>query len=198
MKNILLFLALLTFLTAGAFAQESRQDVSISGTGVFPPYVTGNAVIQTPSKTIGGLASYRFMLTPHSALEGNFSYWQNSQHFVSPANDFRVHARNYEASAAYVYSFNFRNLNPFIEGGPAAIISVPNLDRGTQMLGAQKDISIGGLFGGGIAYEISPSFDIRAEYRGIVGKAPNYKFSNFSTGRYGITQMPAIGIAYHF
>jgi opacity protein-like surface antigen len=198
MKNTLLFVALLSILSVGAFAQESRQDVSVSGLGVFPPTSNGNGVMQTPTKTLGGLASYRYMLTPRSGLEGNFGYWQNTQHFVSPANDIRVHARNLEFSAAYVYNFNYRKLNPFLEVGPAAIMYRPILDSGTQTFDTKSSTNVGVLFGGGIAYEISPSFDIRAEYRGIVNKVPNFNLSNFSTGKYGLTQFPAIGVAYHF
>ena len=57
-------------LTAVAgYAQESRQDVSISATGAFAPDVYGNAVKKSTTTTIGLLASYRYMLTPRSALE---------------------------------------------------------------------------------------------------------------------------------
>jgi opacity protein-like surface antigen len=198
MKNTLLFLALLTGLSCGAFAQESRQDVSLSAMGIFPPTAIGNGVHETPSYTLGGLASYRYMLTPRSAIEGNFGYWQNTEHFVSPSNDIRVNARNFEISGAYVFNFNYRKLNPFVEAGPAAIMSRPLLNSGTQTFDTKATTNVGALFGGGIAYEISPSFDIRAQYRGIVSKAPSYNLSNFSTGKYGITELPTIGIAYHF
>jgi opacity protein-like surface antigen len=103
-----------------------------------------------------------------------------------------------EFSGAYVFNFNYRKLNPFVEAGPAAIMSRPILNSGTQTFDTKSSTSVGVLFGGGIAYEISPSFDIRVQYRGIVGKAPSYNLSNFSTGRYGVTQLPTIGVAYHF
>ena len=204
MKKNLLFLALLTGLSACAFAQESRQDVSVSAMGLFPPSAIGNGVHETPTYTLGGLASYRYMLTPRSAIEANFSYSQNSEHFVTPSNDIRVHARNLEFSAAYVFNFTFRKLNPFIEAGPGAIMSRPILDKGTQTFDTKSNTNPGLLFGGGIAYEISPSFDIRAQYRGFFSKVPNFGLSgggtaaNFSTGRYGVTNLPAIGVAYHF
>jgi opacity protein-like surface antigen len=55
-----------------------------------------------------------------------------------------------------------------------------------------------GLFGGGLAYELSPSFDIRAEYRGFVVKTPAFGETNIVTDRYEILSMPTIGVAYHF
>jgi len=49
-----------------------------------------------------------------------------------------------------------------------------------------------------LAYELSPSFDIRAEYRGYITKTPSFGEGNFSTNRYEVISMPTIGVAYHF
>ena len=47
MKKISLLFLLLPMLATASFAQESRQDVSVSGTVVIPPYVTGQGVFQS-------------------------------------------------------------------------------------------------------------------------------------------------------
>ncbi len=129
---------------------------------------------------------------------------QNSIHYNAPSishpND-RVHTRQQEGTAAYVYSRNYRNFNPFLEGGGGALFFTPILDQGTAgPIGEVKQqIRVGALFGGGVAYEISPSFDIRAEYRGMVIKAPTFGVSYLSpVNAYYLISMPAIGIAYHF
>jgi outer membrane immunogenic protein len=175
MKKTMLLGALMLVAAAG-YAQESRQDVSVSGMGVFAPQVNGNAVQLNTTSTAGVLASYRYMLTPHSALELNYSYAQNSYAFrTSFLPNGRVNARQQEITGAYVYNFrSLRNFNPFLEAG------------------------VGALFGGGVAYELSPSFDIRAEYRGFVVKAPDFGLANFKTNRYEVISLPAIGVAYHF
>jgi opacity protein-like surface antigen len=60
------------------------------------------------------------------------------------------------------------------------------------------------FYGAGIAREISPSFDIRVEYRGIVTKVPtfNYPASNgtdpLATNKWYNIYEPVIGVAYHF
>src|SRR5277367_518062 len=67
MKKILLSLALLSFSAAAGFAQESRQDASLSWAGLFTPHVVGNTVQQDGTVGVYGvLASYRYMLTPRS------------------------------------------------------------------------------------------------------------------------------------
>ena len=68
----------------------------------------------------------------------------------------------------------------------------------TNSFAFKSQTTIVGLYGAGIAYEISPSFDIRAEYRGIFSKVPNFGASQFTTNKYENINNPVIGVAYHF
>jgi opacity protein-like surface antigen len=199
MKKILLSLVLLPVLVATGFAQESRQDVSLSATGLIPRHVVGNAVQQDGTIGVYGvLGSYRYMLTPRSALELNYQYNQDIQHFIGSYFDWRVHTRFQEISGAYVYNFTYKNFNPFVEAGIGGYIFTPIKDNKTTNLDVKQNTNIGFLYGGGIAYELSPSWDIRAEYRGIVMKAPNFGLENLRTNRYYNLNNPVIGVAYHF
>ncbi len=218
MKKISLLFLLLPVLATASFAQESRQDVSVSGTVVIPPYQNGQAVFQSgcnapdiqaavPGGTgltgtcfgPGVLASYRYQVTPRSAFEGNYQWSQYFTNFsTSQLPSTNIHNRFQEISVAYVRNFTFRRWNPFVEAGVGAYLFSPLDDRGTQQLSVKRTTNIGFLYGGGIAYELSPSFDIRAEYRGIVVKTPNFGVSNFDTKHYYNISDPAIGIAYHF
>jgi outer membrane immunogenic protein len=200
-KSVLLFL-LLPFLAVTSFAQESRQDVSLSVTGIFPPFIVGNAVQQRGTNGLGGLFSYRYMVTPRSALEVNYQYAQNAQKYYTSFLSLRVHDRMQELSAAYVLNFNFKRYNPFVEAGPAIYFFQPLDDASTTTTDAHSETSLGGVYGGGLAYEISPSFDIRLEYRGLVMKTPNFGLTgtarDFTVGRYYNVYNPVVGIAYHF
>ncbi len=199
MKKTML-LGVLMLSAAAGYAQESRQDVSFSGTGIFGPTVHGAAnVKQSMTDALGLLLSYRYMLTPKSALEVNYSFAQDSQKYVTSFQPYaRIHSRQQEITAAYVYSLNFKRYSPFAEIGVGTLVFTPVLDSGTNLLNTKSTKGIAGLFGGGLAYELSPSFDIRAEYRGFVTKTPNFGETDFSTNRYEIISMPTIGVAYHF
>jgi opacity protein-like surface antigen len=199
MKKTML-LGVLMLSAAAGYAQESRQDVSFSGTGIFGPTVHGAAnVQQRMTGALGLLLSYRYMLTPKSALEVNYSFAQDSQKYATSFEPYaRIHARQQEITGAYVYSLNFKRFSPFAQVGVGTLIFTPVLDNGTNLLGTKSTKGIAGLFGGGVAYELSPSFDIRVEYRGFLTKAPNFGEANFSTNRYEIISAPAIGVAYHF
>jgi outer membrane immunogenic protein len=198
MKKSLLLLLLLPLTAAACFAQESRQDISVSGSALFPPYISGNGANLHATVGEGALVSYRYLLTPRSGLELNYQYAQEVQHITNPTNNVMVHNRFQEISGAYVYSFTFKNFNPFLEAGIGGFIYSPIDDQKTTFQNLSRNTNVGGLYGGGFAYEISPSFDIRVEYRGLIYKTPTFGQTNFSTGRYYNVFDPVIGVAYHF
>jgi outer membrane immunogenic protein len=201
MKKIAFIAFLLVVCVAAGRAQESRQDISLSGISIIEPFIASSTGVQVHSSAgYGGLLSYRFMLTPSSALEANYGIvYENKFHYViSNTNNYDVNSRTQEISFAYVRSFNYRKFNPFVEGGPGVMVFLPIRNSTTTSLDVKQQIGVGGLYGAGIAYEISPSFDIRAEYRGFVTKVPTFGYSQLDTKRWYNIYIPAVGVAYHF
>jgi opacity protein-like surface antigen len=200
MKKIALIAFLLAVCVAAGRAQESRQDISISGTGLIEPFIASQTDVQVHSNyALGALASYRFMLTPSSALEANYGItYQNKINFVVNPNKYQVMTRTQEMSAAYVRTFNFKKFNPFVEAGPSGLIFMPIRNSQTTSLDVKQQTGIAGMYGAGVAYEISPSFDIRAEFRGLVTKVPTFGDTQLNTNKYYNIFAPAIGVAYHF
>jgi len=201
MKKIALLVLLLTVGLVAGRAQESRQDVSIIGSVLVEPWVTSTTDVSAGAKrAIGGLASYRFMLTPRGALEANYGFEQNNILYKGPTflNGYKVNVRNQEITAAYVYNFTFRKFNPFVEGGGGALLWQSLRNEATTTLDVKNQTTIVGLYGAGVAYELSPSFDIRLEYRGILSKVPNFGDTLLNTNKYYNIYNPVIGVAYHF
>jgi len=200
MKKIALIAFLLAVSVAAGRAQESRQDISLSGTGLIEPFMASSTTVQVSSnRAFGALLSYRFMLTPTSAIEANYQMtYENNIHFYANPNNYNVLTRTQELSGAYVRSFVFKNFNPFVEAGPGAFIFLPIRNSGTTTLDVKQQTEVGGIYGAGIAYEISPSFDIRAEYRGWITKVPTFGVGQFATNRWYNISNPTIGVAYHF
>lgn len=200
MKKIAFLVALLAACATMGRAQESRQDISLSAFGLVEPFMASSTTVQVNSTpAYGGLLSYRFMLTPTSALEANYgmTYENKIGYFANP-NHYNILTRTQEISGAFVKSFVYKNWNPFAEAGPAAIIFLPIINSGTQNIDAKQQTEVGGLFGGGIAYELSPSYDLRVEYRGWLVKVPTFGISQLSTNRWYWISAPSIGVAYHF
>ena len=199
MMKMMVLGVLMTSAAAG-LAQESRQDASVSAIGVFSPTVNGTGgVRQSATTQVGFLGSYRYMLTPRSAAEANYSFTQYSTKFnTNFLPNFRIHTRQQEVSVAYVYSLNFHNFSPFAEVGVGAVLFSPIRDFASTSLDAKRTTAIGAEFGAGVAYEISPSFDVRVQYRGFALKAPDFGLTNLNTTRYEVISMPTVGVAYHF
>lgn len=192
---------MLAVCAAAGRAQESRQDISLSGSAWIEPFISSSTDVQVSAqRAFGALLSYRFMLTPSSALEANYGItYENKIHYlISNTNNYEVNTRSQEMSFAYVRSFTYRKFNPFVEGGPAILIFNPIRNSGTTSLDVKQQSRIGGLYGAGIAYEISPSFDIRTEYRGIVTKVPTFGYDTLDTKRWYNIYYPTVGVAYHF
>ena len=90
-------------------------------------------------------SSYRFMLTPSSALEANYGVtYQNTINFYVNPNHYQVLTRTQEVSAAYVRSFTFKKFNPFVEAGPGAFIFLPIRNSGTTSLDVKQQTAVGG------------------------------------------------------
>ena len=197
MKKLVFFLGLLPLLAATGFAQ-SRQDISMSFVGTLQPVITGNDVTQSSTIGIGDLIEYRFMLNPSNALEANYEYSQFTQKYATSFANARIHSRYQEVSFEYVHNFAFKKFNPFVAGGVGLFLYNPIDDTHTTTIAATKGSNVGELFGGGIAYELSPSWDLRVEYRGTIVKDYDFGMKIYSTNRYYVINQPAIGFAYHF
>ncbi len=111
---MMVFVGLLLLTNSGFRAGEPAgfqyQREAIAG-----PQVYGNTVTQTSTVSGGFLLSYRYMLTPRSALEVNYGWAHNSQIFSGasgtlPATGIRVHTRQQEFTGAYVYTRNYPQL----------------------------------------------------------------------------------------
>lgn len=198
MKKLFLLLCLLPMAATLGHAQESRQDVSASFVGTYQPVITGNAVTQTSDFGRGVLLGYRFMLTPSSAVEGNYQYSRMNMHYTSPFSSAQFHNSLQEGSVAYVRNFVYKKFNPFAEAGAALLLFDPIDDSGTSTNSGSRAKAPSFLFGGGIAYELSPSWDLRVEYRGFVLKSKEFGLTQYNTNRFYLMQQPAVGFAYHF
>ncbi|MGA8041236.1 MAG: outer membrane beta-barrel protein [Terracidiphilus sp.] len=201
MKKIAFFTILLALAAAAGRAQESRQDISVSATSIIEPFMASSTDVQVSANAgFGGMLSYRFMMTPNSALEANYGItYQNMIHYiVSNTNNYTVNTRTQEISFAYVRSFTYKKYNPFVEGGPGVLIFLPIRNQTTTSLDVKQQTDPGILYGAGIAYELSPSFDLRAEFRSFITKVPSMGYTQLDTKRWYNVFYPAIGVAYHF
>ena len=200
MKKIAFLVFLLAAFAAAGRAQESRQDISLSGTALIEPFIASSTTVQVHSTTAyGAVVSYRFMLTPSSALEASYGMtYQNTLATTSTPTITRSSPAPRRSRAPTSAPLSSRTGIPFVEAGPGGFIFLPIRNSGTTNLDVKQQTEVGGMYGAGFAYEVSPSFDIRAEYRGWVTKVPTFGDSQFTTNRWYNISVPTVGVAYHF
>lgn len=206
MKKLLVFFCLLPLLGKVGLAQDegARQDINLSFMGVIQPEVFSHSapvVQQTSTLGIGLYLGYRYLLTPNNALEANYSYSHFTQKFRNSAASARVYTGLQEATAAYVRTIPFRRWNPFVEVGGGMLFFTPNRGKSTTY-DTEQSYEPTFLFGGGFAYELSPSWDLRVQYRGQVINPTDFGLTNspnnFKIDRRYVMSQPAVGFAYHF
>lgn len=206
MKKLLVLFCLLPMLAGVGLAQDegARQDINLSFMGDIQPFLpskTTPVVKQNSTLGAGLYVGYRYLLTPNGAIEANYSYSHFTNKFVTSSASARIATGLQEATAAYVRTIPFKRFNPFIEVGGGMLFFTPIGSRSTSY-DTEQSYEPTVLFGGGIAYELSPSWDFRVQYRGQYFKSTNFGLSNspnnFTVGRRYIMSQPAIGFAYHF
>jgi hypothetical protein len=126
------------------------------------------------------------------------TYQAKINYVVSNTNFVQVNNRTTEATGAYVRSFVYKNFNPFAEAGGGAFIFLPVRDAETTSIDVKQQTILGAIYGVGIAYEISPSYDIRFEYRGMIMKVPTFNDTLLVTNKWYNIYTPTLGVAYHF
>lgn len=207
MKKLLFLLCLLPMMAIVAHAQDegARQDINVSLMGTIQPYVEGNTaapahppVRQQSTLGVGLYLGYRYLLTPNGAVEANYSYVRFTNKFTTSSYNARIPTSMQEASFAYVRTIPFKRFNPFLEGGGGLLFFSPLGGAATTSYDTQVTTVPTVLFGGGIAYELNPSWDLRVQYRGQVFNTTDFGLKQFSTGRRYIVSQPSIGLAYHF
>jgi opacity protein-like surface antigen len=184
-----------------AQAQTSRSEVSASFTGNFSKESDGQGVTQTPSQSGGLLLNYRFFLGSRSAVDLNYGFTRNDQNyaFFSPLGFAGIQSNVHEATAAYVFTpFRSSRLSPFVLAGGGAMVFSPTNTFNNSSIGAETQARGAFLYCAGADYTLFGGVALRAQYRGLFYKAPDFNLPGFSTGTWGHMAEPTIGLVFRF
>jgi opacity protein-like surface antigen len=170
-----------------------------------------NIVGTTPSA--GFLASFQQQIHPLMGYNINFGYTKLTQNYeanqglLNPTTGVitggfsrgSIPANVFEISSAYVVKRpqHGSRFQPFAELGGGVLIFSPT----DAPFEGHSSYRAALLFGGGVDYRINAKFALRAEYRGLLYKNPDFAAVNSLipvSKVFTVTSEPTISLRYHF
>jgi opacity protein-like surface antigen len=199
----------------------ARIDVSL---GVFPQLTGTRTVENVSTNTFGSiveettqgttpspgvLGTFHQQLTHWIGYETSFGYTRLAENYLSAvgyngmggdtggATAHSISSDVYELSLAVVAKgpVSSHRMQTFLDGGSGVLLFRPT--RQPLREGSQVRAMV--LFGAGIDYRLSDHFGIRAEYRGMFYKNPDFRNPNIvATKLFTVTNEPTISLVYRF
>ena len=204
--------------SVGTFAQVtgSRNPGSTTNDGTD---TVSQQVSQSATPSPGVLGSVRQSFGPWLGYTANVGYTRFTENYTSGTvvasvtPPFGVLSQTFargsigtnavELTGSYLVHARRGRYTPFVQLGGGMVVFVPTpttqpvsyVYRGT------------GLFGVGLSYRVNPRVELRAEYRGLFFKSPDFRYGQGGavpsapipvTQRYTVTQEPTLSITYRF
>jgi outer membrane immunogenic protein len=199
------FLAILLFISTSAFAQEEiRSQITVQATGWVPKDSTatdasGNSFQNHTTKSGGFLAGYTFAVNKWGSVEGNYGYSQNTQNFASLVGSAGVMENAHEWTGDFLFKIptHTARLRPFALAG-AGILMLHPTDEAMLATNASNQTKGVFVYGAGADFAMSHRFGVRAEYRGLLTKTPDFGLTDLATSATTHIAEPSVGIFYRF
>jgi outer membrane immunogenic protein len=197
-KRAAVVVGILALVSITAVAQENRSEISVQGTGFFTKDTAGNGVFQHADDTGGFLLGYRYNINRWLAAEANYGYDRNTQFYFggTPA---RVQSDIHQITGSAVVKLpTFLRLQPYALAGVGGLVFNPTGNFGGSFAGATTETRAAFVYGVGAQYALSRHFSLRAEYRGLVYKAPDFNIAGINTDSWTQIAQPSAGIVFRF
>jgi len=201
-KKALGFIAVIIAVAASAstaLAQvEHPSQISIQGTAL----VTKSSTDQIPSNDVtksgGFLIGYSYQFNRWLGAEGNYGYSRNTNNFITTVGLSSQEANFHEVTGALVghIPVSVRGIRPYILGGGGALVFDPT-DK-FVVTGAERQTRGAFVYGGGANFDITNNFGLRAEYRGLLYKVPDFSVSTLNLDKFTHLAQPSFGFYFRF
>jgi opacity protein-like surface antigen len=192
-------IAAVAMTSTSALAQvEQPSQISIQGTAL----ITKSSNDQIPSndatKSGGFLVGYSYQFNRWFGAEGNYGYSRNTQNFITLGGPSSLQADFHEVTGALVAHIpvHVRNVRPYVLGGGGALVFDPT--EKFIVAGADRQTRGAFVYGGGANFDVTKSFGVRAEYRGLVYKVPDFSIDSLNVDKFTHLAQPSVGFYFRF
>ncbi len=192
-------------------AQFAHVDVGVSAVGEITPSTTGNnylgqSVVNSPSTTVGALATIRYIKSPFVGAEFNYHYARYTENFtfnaLSAGGPSAVVLGVQTNATEYTFGYVAHTRSPYFGVQPfagvgAGVIAFRPTKYGGQ--GYRPQARAAYYYEVGAEQSIfNPHFGVRVQFRQVIHLAPDYETNYLTTHKRVISSEPTVGFYYHF
>jgi len=149
------------------------------------------------SKSGGFLVGYSYQFNSWFEAQGNYGYSRNTQNY-SAGVPTSLQADFHEVTGTLVAHLPFarKGFEPYALGGAGALIFDPT-DK-FVVAGSNRQSRGAVVYGGGANFRITRTVGVRAEYRGLIYKVPDFGVSALNLDKFTHLAQPSAGLYFRF
>src|SRR2546421_2682149 len=163
-KSIVSMVALLVFATSALAQVEQPSQITFQGTGLVTKDTTLDSNSQHSTKSGGLLLGYSYQFNSWAGVEGNYGYSRNTENYFGSFGQSSIQADIHEVTGSFVAHIpvNAAHVRPYLLAGAGAVVFDPT-DR-VSLIAAQRQTKPAFVYGGGVNFDLTHNFGVRAEY----------------------------------
>jgi opacity protein-like surface antigen len=192
--------ASLVFATTAMAQVEHPSQISFQGTGLVTKDSTADSTSTSNRATKSGglLIGYSYQFNRWAGAEGNYGYTRNTQNYTGSLGLSSVEADIHEVTGAFVAHIpvNVSKIRPYGLAGAGALVFDPT-DK-FVLNGTERQTKATFVYGGGVNFDVTNNFGVRAEYRGLVYKVPDFSLGTLNLDKVTHLAQPSIGFFVRF
>jgi len=137
-RSLFVALATIPLLAIMAVSQESRNQISVQGTGFFTKDSNGDGIFRSTTETGGLQLEYRYRINRWFSAEGNYGFDRNTQRYFSSGGSSRVQSDVHAVTGDVVVNLplRLRRIDTYALAGGGALIFDPTGNAGGFVTGA--------------------------------------------------------------
>lgn len=199
------FVAFIFLFIAAGFAQDYKSEFSIQGTANLPKNSTNIDIPHDATKSGGFLIGYRYHLNSWFAIQGDYGYTRDTQKYFDPFfGETDIQANVHQLTGEAVISAPSRSrVRPYALAGVGALFFRPTNSLNNSFVGVgqgsgNNQTKPAFVYGGGVDFDISKYLALRAEYRGLFYKIPDFQLPGLASDNFTHMAQPSVGLVWRF
>jgi opacity protein-like surface antigen len=203
--SVLSAIAFIFLFIASGFAQDYKSEVSVQGTVNVPKNSDNIDIPHEATKSGGFLVGYRYHLNPWFAVQGDYGYTRDTQKYFDPffgETDIQANVQQLTAEAV-ISAPSTSRVRPYGLAGIGGLFFRPTNSLNNSFVGVgngtgNNQTKPAFVYGGGVDFDISKYLALRAEYRGLLYKIPDFQLPGLASDNFTHMAEPSIGLVWRF